>query len=55
MRKGVDNNAMFDVVLSFFCVDACGQSCCSGGVTEDGCGLLRCELLSWAIGGAPDK
>ena len=26
MRKGVDTNAMFDVVLSFSCVDACGGS-----------------------------
>ena len=26
MRKGVDINVMFDVVLSFSCVDACGGS-----------------------------
>ena len=24
-------------------------------MTEDGCGLLRCEFLSWAIGGVLDK
>ena len=26
MRKGVKTNAMFDVALSFSCVDACGGS-----------------------------
>ena len=26
MRKGVDTNAMIEVVLSFSCADACGGS-----------------------------
>ena len=26
MRKGFDTNAMIEVVLSFFCADACGGS-----------------------------
>ena len=64
MGKGVYTNAMFDEVLSMLArgggggggeAGEGGQSCCSGVMVEDGCGLLTCEFLYWAIGGVLDN